>query len=825
MPEPRDANTLNRFLLTSLAVIIIFILTLLVVIAAYPTVFAPPPTFTPTITLTYTATSTFTETPTITPTASQTNTPRPTLTPSITPTPTKTFTPTPTPTPTGPPTLTPAAPWKSTGNYLLRDWSAEDADSLIQLINDYPNTLAESARGIDYSNYNQAFSYGAFAQREALLRYPDAEQAKKWRWGLAFDLAHMGDKEAGEQFAAVIADALNKGDTDRNNLSKWFHKTEPRLALKVTRIDTLEGYLSTHLVEVKGNGSAFIVLLETSNAFQAYALTSDFDYNQSLAPTTTPVAKSAIASIPDFTAFSADLTGDNSPEIVIYQTNPSKFESLLLPRIFSLSETPPKELFFDPANPPFDVGMEYQNQWLAIPETSGKNNLAFQSSVFPLCKVTIDIQYGWNGVTFSLLEKNFNTSPSKENMPYCHYIVDHAANVWGPQAAISLMEILLPSWPPEKMDDGKAPPLDAVDEWRFRLGIYHALVGDTDMAHKYLMQAATSPSLPASRWITPAKDFLMVYQGDQDIYRACAKIENCNASLALQRLFDRLPGSEFQTITEYLYKSGVTLRATGYFDFDGDGQKDIWFTVRHRETDKLELWILMSYSNKIAALNMGILEANVPSLVYYDAEEYPNVVLLYGAMAIRIERSPFNQQPYVTYPELPSEYPNRFREGVDSALQALFAGGDLTTIREQLLALKKYPGLLCVNTWSCDSYFYLVGLTSEMLGDKYSAIENYHTLWENYSKSPYTVMARLKLKDIGLHATYTPTATTTSGVVPSPTGSPFTQTGTPATGTPVRTPTPTITGTIFTKTPTRYVTEPYIIDTQEYQEPTPYIPP
>ncbi|MBN1535523.1 MAG: hypothetical protein JW908_02240, partial [Anaerolineales bacterium] len=636
MPETRDSHALNRFLLSSLAVIIIFILTLLVFIAAYPTVFAPPPTSTPTITRTLAPTPTFTETPTITLSPTQTNTPRPTLTPSITPTPTKTPSPSLTPTPTGPPTLTPVSPWISTSNYLLRDWTADDADQLIQLINYYPNTLAESERGSDYSNYNQVFSYAAFAQREALLRYPQAEQASSWRWGLAYNLARMGDKEAGDRFAQVIAYGLNEGKTNVAGLAQWFHKTEPRLSLRITRLSTISGYLSAHLVEVEGNGSAFIVVLETSNAFQAFSLYSAFDYNQSLSPTTTPVVETSISPIPDFVAFSADLTGDDIPEIIIYRSNPDKFKSLELPHIFSLTDTPPTELFFDPAYTPFEVGMEYQNQWLVTPQPSGKNYLTFQARVFPLCKAGINLQFEWNGVNFDLANQNIDTTPAKENMPFCHYIVDHAANVWGPDAAISLMETLLPYWPPSKMDDGSAAPLDALDEWRFRLGVYHALVGDAEVAHQYLMKAATSPSLPASRYIAPAKEFLTVYQDDEDIYHACIKIEECNASLALQRLLDRIPASEYQTITDYLWKSGVTLRASGYFDFDGDGQKDIWFTVRHRTTDKLELWILMTYGKNIATLNMGILDANVPSLIYYDAKEYPNVVILYGTLAIRV---------------------------------------------------------------------------------------------------------------------------------------------------------------------------------------------
>ncbi|MEN6298627.1 MAG: hypothetical protein ABFD51_01750, partial [Anaerolineaceae bacterium] len=407
MSDVSNDNKLNRILLTSLVVIIIFILILLVVIAAYPTVFAPPATITPTITQTYTATATFTETPSITPTPSITNTPRPTLTPSITPTPTRTSTPTLTPTPTGPPTLTPAAPWKNSSNYLLRDWTAEEADRLILLLNDYPNTLPEAERGSDYSNYNQAFAYAAFAQREALLRFPDAEQATAWRWGLAYNLARMGEDEAGTQYAQVIAEGLNKGKTNLNGLVRWFHQTEPRLKLKLTRLPLLAGYLSAHLLEVEGNGSAFILLLESSRAFQAYSLFSQFDYNQTPTTTTsTPTAPPSLVPIPDLVAFFSDITGDKIPEIIIYQTNPTQYKELALPRIFTLSELPPEELIFDPANSSFEVGMEYQNRWLEVSQIDENNDLAFQTSVFPLCKVNIKIQYHWNGASFTLAKSN-----------------------------------------------------------------------------------------------------------------------------------------------------------------------------------------------------------------------------------------------------------------------------------------------------------------------------------------------------------------------------------------------------------------------------------
>ena len=74
----------NRLILTSLGVLIIFILGLLVVVSAYPVLLAPAIPDLPKYTSTPSITPTVTWTPTITLTPTITKTRRPTLTPTIT---------------------------------------------------------------------------------------------------------------------------------------------------------------------------------------------------------------------------------------------------------------------------------------------------------------------------------------------------------------------------------------------------------------------------------------------------------------------------------------------------------------------------------------------------------------------------------------------------------------------------------------------------------------------------------------------------------------------------------------------------------------------
>jgi hypothetical protein len=125
-------------------------------------------------------------------------------------------------------------------------------------------------------------------------------------------------------------------------------------------------------------------------------------------------------------------------------------------------------------------------------------------------------------------------------------------------------------------------------------------------------------------------------------------------------------------------------------------------------------------------------------------------------------------------------------------------------VKKELLKLEKYPGLLCKGDWSCDPYYYLLGLSSELAGDENGAIDAYLRIWWDYSISPYTTIARLKMLGEAALPSQTPTSTQTGSPIatgtPTVTGTPPTSTLTP-TGTntpdpnttPTETPTPTVT--------------------------------
>ncbi|GAB4482593.1 MAG: hypothetical protein Kow0088_25560 [Anaerolineales bacterium] len=760
-----------RILLTSLVFIGLFIFTLVFLIIAYPLVLAPPPTVTPTLTLTPTITPTVTHTPTITLTPTRTLTPRPTLTPTITPTPSRTPIPSETPTPPGPPTLTPAAPFGGQANYSLLTWTEDLAAALVELIQDYPNTLSSGARGEDDSNYNQAFTYAIFAQNEALLRFPESRFASQWRWQQAMNYARVNDKRAADVFASFIEGGLNAHQTTIEQLPQWIEQFPLPLNVTLTPLRPPAGILNAYLLELSGRGSAFFLLVETSAAFKAYPLWIAFDFSTAKTPsalaTTIPTVEP-----PQYRVFRADLTADGVEELVIYRLNPQAVNWLALPTVYDIASLPPTELIFDPVRSPFQVGMSYLNRWNVRTETDGTRRLTFSSRLFPTCPLDLHRDYGWDGSAFLPVSTSVQVYPYTETLNYCAFLVEHAANVWGREVAIQLIDDLLPMWPPSTDPDGKPYPPDARDEWRFRKAVYLAELGEFEAARAALEDLMNAPSITSSRWLTPARIFLDNYRSPDDLYRACLTTTYCNAGNVLSNLLEQQTSGQVTDLLTFMNRIGVIRRSTGYFDFDGDGSKEFWFAVQHRAGEKLEVWALFPNGDRFDALKLEQIENQSPEFSLYDALSIPPVILLNQRQAFRVLRAPGDRHPYAQSVELPRYYPDKFREAVAQLEEDLFKGAPPDQIYRSLLDLQKYPGLLCRATWSCDRYYYLLGLSAELGGDQIAAVAAYYRLWLDYSKSPFTTMARLKLRQLTT-PTFTPTPTSTP--TPTPTSSPTLQ--------------------------------------------------
>lgn len=748
------------------------------------------PSLSSTIGITIIPVSTNTQTP------AETFTPKPTRTPTISPTPTGT------PLPSLAPSLTPAFPGDFNDQYILVHWTPDLASQLIDIMEAYPETLSNFARGANNQGYYDAFQYAIFAQQEALLQFPTASQGSDWLWRLAYNLARTSDPASGEVYANLITQALNIGDVSLDNLYQWGLNQSPQLIIEVTPFEGLGSELNSSLVEVSAaeNGSSFFWLLENPNGFTSHPLTSDFNFAQ--------------PSEVDY--FIEELLGDNSAIVGIYPLTIYDSFNYIQPSVFSLLQQPPNELQFDNSSAP-EIGPEFENYWEAVGPEAVVGDLQFVDTIFPACPVTVRHTYSWNGIAFSFMEDTYEINPDLELLSFCESVVNHAISVWGLEPTIQLMETLLPNWPPAQTTTGGEYPEDALDEWRYRLSIYHALLGNQDESVGYANAIISNPVTPDSQWIRPAADFLDAYQEQRDIYKACLPSVFCDPRLAFESLAATITAEEYPDLIEVLEEAGVTIRSNGFFDFDKDGESERWIVIRHNPGTQLEFWIVFPTDTGIDVLFVETLETDSPRVTYLEPDSEPPVVLIDPDITFKVERLGFEEERAIVFVEQEVVFSSDITGFELDRLQAtLLTGGDPEFVQEELLVLRQSPFFTCSYLF-CPRYLYLLGLASELANDERSAVDAYLELWRNYLDHPYATMARFKLI-----STITPPPTLTPTITPSPTVQIIvTQTPT-VTGSPIIT-TPTVTLTSAptgeTQAPTSTITPTFTVTPEGYAPP------
>lgn len=769
-PEGGENRRISLLALYALVTIIVLILAIFLSVRAL----SPAPATIPTILRADTSTST--TTPTITPqpsaTPTLTLTPRPTFTPRPSATPSVTPTPSPSPTSTLPPTLTSAAPRVENEGYALVEWTPELAGKLIELLQAYPTTLSAFARGENNAGFYEAFEYAIFAQREALLQFPTASEADTWLWKLAYNQARTGDPQAGASFAVLLANTLNRGEVSLNELPRLGKEQVPQAEISVYPLKVSSGSVENNLVtiSIEEGGAAFFWLVEGPGGYISYPLTSDFDFIHSTA----------------VGYFASDLTNDGNLEVLIYPSAPAGSQKYDFPRIFSLDPMPPTELFFDPIIPP-SIGTDFKVQWTPSEHTAEQGDLQFVTTLFPTCPLTVRHFYKWNGTSFEFLRASYQVEPDPNLLSFCELAVNHAIQIWGPEPTIPLMETILPLWPPKETAEGKPYPEDALDEWRFRLGIYNALVGDMVQAKEYLQEITINPATPSSRWIQPADDFLKTYQTQRDIYRACLQTDFCDPHYALQAVAATFTADDFSMAPQILKDAGVLIRSSGFFDFDNDGVTERWFILRQTPTSIPEFWILIKTPRGIKALFVNPIEDNEPSISFVEPLDEPPIVKVGSSFTFVLQLQDAPPGVLIKFVKPARVFSVDLTENKLNEIEAsLLSGADPADMRQELLDLRGSNFFTC-NFLICPKFLYLLGLANELVGDPRDAVNEYLELWRRFPRSPFTTMARFKLEGETLPSTATPTPTPTNTPTPSTTPTP---TGTLPTATPTETSTP-----------------------------------
>jgi hypothetical protein len=782
--SPPPHNTAMPVMVVILGIsILIFISMLINFVRSRPVAPTPTATF-------FTATLTLTNTPSPTTTSTVTLTLRPTWTPRPSSTATRTITPTATPTITRYPTITPATPVKDNIRYKLKEWTVTEAEKLIQQV---------KSKAV-YAGLPDVWTPAiAYSQAEALLRFPEALQAAEWQWGLADSLAYSNDPQAAEIYADLIESALEAGQVRVEDLPAWFQTYQDRLELTLHPLQAAPGELSRQLIELSGAGGAYLWLLETPTDIQVYPLLSDFDHQTGLE-----------------TAFTlADVTGDGIEEISIYRSvTPGQYK-YAPPRVFSQAQVPPIELTIA-EEMPFDFATDFTAVQAAVPTDADMQDLQLTYHLFPACPVQVTHIYRWSGERFEVYPQQYAIEPQASLEAACEIAVDHAALMWGAEAALALAQPVLQVWPPLADLEGNPYPPDARDSWRFRLGIYQALDGNQLEATQAMEDLVNNPTILFSNWSSLANQFLETYHSPDDLYVACSGMPYCNMRSALETMVASSGAEIPDEAVAYLQQNGVSMRSSGIFDFDADGVMERWITVQPAPMEKLEFWILAQVPNGVQAVFVQTLDDNNPTPYYYEPQGEVPVVQFEMGEGFSMLRMPETQEVYIEYTTTEAARPTYIPDAINETSRSLLNGTDPEVILDQLLAIQADPRFRadCLAYYICGKFLYTLGLTYELLGEDTSAVDTYLYLWRDFPTSPYTVMARMKLVYVPAPATFTPTPTRTSTTTPTPdpnasptptgtvTATP-TETGTldpNATSTETLTPTitPTVTATVET---------------------------
>jgi hypothetical protein len=101
----------------------------------------------------------------------------------------------------------------------------------------------------------QAIRALAYAEGEAIIRFPEAFDATKWRWDRAYNLLRVRDPLSLNLYGKLITDGITSGQTRVSDLSSWFSIYENRLTLRISPLPPQPGELSRELVEIIGSGT------------------------------------------------------------------------------------------------------------------------------------------------------------------------------------------------------------------------------------------------------------------------------------------------------------------------------------------------------------------------------------------------------------------------------------------------------------------------------------------------------------------------------------------------------------------------------------------
>lgn len=441
--------------------------------------------------------------------------------------PTKTRTPVPTFTPATPPA-------KQNESYTLQEWTPYQADLLVDQITSYLIAIENEPEytGVyGYSYYMEQYKYLAFIESEALLRFPDEQQAERWQWDLCYNLALSYTPPESTNapelscYSKLIKNGLNTGKTDIANVSDWFHAHESRFSFEIMSTTPPPGYTNSHIILLENN--AVIWLLEKNGIFNATGLMSSmFFYRES-----------------DVEFQFIDLTGDNYSELVLNFGRSHCCGAITVQFIYDLSSGTPKRLtFLDLDGISSNTISDYDSYITALKDDV-KPGLLFKSHLGdPIdqpCNLRKYEKYLWNSNQFELVENWFGIDPpgKYDDKELCQFAIDLASNSDELSVIVnSIQRIHTPNF------------LAYREVIFFYLGEYYAQLGNWNKASEYFSLVGAEPGDSKSEWKESAQLFLENSKVENNFYRLCSKISQCDTQNVLKQFIENAKTDSFPLV-------------------------------------------------------------------------------------------------------------------------------------------------------------------------------------------------------------------------------------------------------------------------------------
>lgn len=682
--------------------------------------------------------------PTLTVTAGLDRTP--TILPTVTATPTAL--PSATGTATLPATLTPATPPPDGQvGWQLVPWTAAEADRLIaQEASRLEALLDDPLYGSTYGYelWLGQHAYLVDLEQEALLRFPDATQAERWRWdlayhqGLAFTSPAAPDAPELASYRTLIAVALNSGEATLDTLQTWLTTRDPRLSFAVVGLEPPTSVDASALVEI--DQLAFLWVGQHGSTYDVYGLLSNLAYFREAS------GRHDIL----------DVTGDGFPELVLSYSQGTCCGFYSEYALYTLDCGWPERLRIvgpDQTRPSLITMSGGTLTALTAGENDGRPGLAFEATegdpYLEPCRVRRIDRYAWNGMVLEWQSRSYAVLPpgSGDDRSLCQW----ASTVGHSPDEVRVVALALAH--AYEVGGRETLPLRV----RFRLGEFLLRHGQVARAKALLEELLEQPvsvspevELP---WRDGAQTLLESIAGGQPFDEVCQRMALCDRNALLAERVAAMPVVQAPQLAASLSAAGFDVRGFGQLSGSATGQPVWWLVVRDALTGQRAFWLVAIATDRLVANAVSMVLVDQPSVTVYSD------VAGQTRLTIDASEGPILVELHVAQPGAPWVFVSSARTStasstdrataemdfvLDRLTRDLLAGEAPGPIRDILQGLRN--NLSCPTNPMCVRTDYLLGLSSDLLGEEAAAVEAYLRAWRAAPDSPTALWIRMRLR-------------------------------------------------------------------------------